>query len=569
MTAALHRALLCCLSLAAAQQRRNLKAKAWFGKSNNRKQSVPLEQHDGADASEPYLVHDVAATKQTAITHQKFHGLYPCQIGTPCPSYSAAFLASRLQVVDNAVTPNRMRRKNTNMESASYHMMGHRHAYDVWRTVDAFDYAVEHLSMYERMMHASKSGKDKGSALGDVLYGTFVDNLAKYEKRLKEKCGGDDPALRHQKRFTDAERTVGVMPFYAAGKAGHDGHEDVDPMHGLGSGHTRYESKALYLNITIRSIRCHFGAVAVSALDPRDRAYLDKGVGLPIIDDVLWVDHLPVNKPSFLGVATIREIQQRWTNESTALWRSLDFVHYTEADQILHMRPRHRHKLYQVLKSSEKGGAWKGGKMSILTPHRLNAIPRAQDVDFLRKAFDPPAYGNNLPEDVSEEVLRDLESQAAVVRKEEYQLSSAYEPRRDPWHLLVFGTQRGAWVRRELDGYGAKKTLELDDELRYGSCCYLRKGETSYPYDERGKRGGTRVDDSTAGTYLTNQWSNEDVDRPSPVEVVKIGDHALGILAGLCCHICARRGRLGRHCDNYCAPAAPGFEDCAVGEYAD
>ena len=569
MTAALHRALLCCLSLAVAQQRRELKAKAWFGKSNNRKQSVPLEQHDGADASEPYLVHDVEATKQTAITHQKFHGLYPCQIGTPCPSYSAAFLASRLQVVDNAVTPNRMRRKNTNMESASYHMMGHRHAYDVWRTVDAFDYAVEHLSMYERMMHASKSGKDKGSALGDVLYGTFVDNLAKYEKRLKEKCGGDDPALRHQKRFTDAERTVGVMPFYAAGKAGHDGHEDVDPMHGLGSGHTRYESKALYLNITIRSIRCHFGAVAVSALDPRDRAYLEKGVGLPIIDDVLWVDHLPVNKPSFLGVATIREIQQRWTNESTALWRSLDFVHYTEADQILHIRPRHRHKLYQVLKSSEKGGAWKGGKMSILTPHRLNAIPRAQDVDFLRKAFDPPAYGNNLPEDVSEEVLRDLESQAAVVRKEEYQLPSAYEPRRDPWHLLVFGTQRGAWVRRELDGYGAKKTLELDDELRYGSCCYLRKGETSYPYDERGKRGGTRVDDSTAGTYVTNQWSNEDVDRPSPVEVVKIGDHALGILAGLCCHICARRGRLGRHCDNYCAPAAPGFEDCAVGEYAD
>ena len=49
------------------------------------------------------------------------------------------------------------------------------------------------------------------------------------------------------------------MPFYAAGKAGHDGHADIDPMHGLGSGHTRYESKALYLNITIRSIRCHFG----------------------------------------------------------------------------------------------------------------------------------------------------------------------------------------------------------------------------------------------------------------------------------------------------------------------
>ena len=128
MTAA--QALLCCLSLWAAQaqthaatqrhgQRRKLKAKAWFGKSNNRKQSVPLSQHDG-NADEPYLVHDVPTTKQAAITHDKFHGLYPCQIGTPCPSYSAAFLASRLQVVDNVVTPNRMRRRNTNMESASY-----------------------------------------------------------------------------------------------------------------------------------------------------------------------------------------------------------------------------------------------------------------------------------------------------------------------------------------------------------------------------------------------------------------------------------------------------------------
>ena len=156
--------------------------------------------------------------------------------------------------------------------------------------------------------------------------------------------------------------------------------------------------------------------------------------------------------------------------------------------------------------------------------------------------------------------MRDLESQAAVVRKEEYQqLPSAYEPRRDPWHLLVFGTQRGAWVRRELDGYGAKKTLELDDELRYGSCCYLRKGETSYPYDERGKRGGTRVDDSTAGTYLTNQWSNEDVDRPSPVEVVKIGDHALGILAGLCCRPARGAGGWGGTATTS-APAAPGFE---------
>ena len=77
------------------------------------------------------------------------------------------------------------------------------------------------------------------------------------------------------------------------------------------------------------------------------------------------------------------------------------------------------------------------------------------------------------------------------------------------------------------------------------------------------------MDDSTAGTYTTTRWSDESVDRKSPIEILRVGDHGLGILAGLCCHICARRGKLGRHCDNYCTPADPGDEDCAVGEFAD
>ena len=225
--------------------------------------------------------------------------------------------------------------------------------YWVWRTVDALDYTVEHLSMYERMIHSQKTGADKASPIGDAVYGAFVDRLAAYERRLKDRCGGDDAAaLKSQVRDTDAKRTVGVMPLYAAGHADATGEESKDSLHGAGSGHTRYESKALYLNITIRSLRCHFGAVAVSALHPGDRAYLLRGKNLPVIDDVLWVDpdHLPVNKPSFLGIATIRAIQRRWTNESTPLWDDLDYVHYTEADQVLHVRERHLAKLYAPLK---------------------------------------------------------------------------------------------------------------------------------------------------------------------------------------------------------------------------
>ena len=51
--------------------------------------------------------------------------------------------------------------------------------------------------------------------------------------------------------------------------------------------------------------------------------------------------------------------------------------------------------------------------------------------------------------------------------------------------------------------------------------------------------------------------------------VLPYGVLTLGILAALCCHICARKSKLGRHCDNYCVPAKPGDEDCAVGAFAD
>ncbi|KAH8094048.1 hypothetical protein JL720_4037 [Aureococcus anophagefferens] len=307
----------------------------------------------------------------SAATYARYHGMFHCTVGSPCPWAGGA--------------------------------------YDVWRTVDALDYAVEHLSMrepafeshlqpdfdviacdhrYERMIHSQKTGADKASAIGDAVYGAFVDRLAAYEKRLKEKCGGDDPALRSQARDTDALKTVGVMPLYAAGHADAGrGGQGLAPRRG--QRHTRYESKALYLNITIRSVRCHFGAVAVSALHPGDR------------DD--------------------------------------------------------------------------------------------------------------------------------------------YAPKRDFWHRNLFGeTSRagGGWVRRELEGYGAKRMLSVGDDLRDGSCCYLKRGETEYPATG-GEAGG--VASTVQGRRLrVAPFSDESVDRDSPVELLALGDHGLGILAALCCHICAQ-----------------------------
>ena len=220
-------------------KRKDPRTRFWKPAAPKKKETPPAREKEEAAAA------DAEDLTGAASTYAKFHGMYPCPVGSPCPSYSAAFLASRTQLLHNGVSDAKMRRKNTNMETASYHAMGGAGKYDVWRTVDALDYAVEHLSMYERMVHSSKTGADKASAIGDAVYGTFVDRLAAYEATLKRRCGGDDPALRNRTRTTAAERTVGVMPLYAGGHAGGAGHAEKSSMAGLGSGHTRYESKAL------------------------------------------------------------------------------------------------------------------------------------------------------------------------------------------------------------------------------------------------------------------------------------------------------------------------------------
>ena len=42
------------------------------------------------------------------------------------------------------------------MESASYHTFGRADVSAIWTTVDALDFSVEHISMYERVLGSVK-----------------------------------------------------------------------------------------------------------------------------------------------------------------------------------------------------------------------------------------------------------------------------------------------------------------------------------------------------------------------------------------------------------------------------
>ena len=49
-----------------------------------------------------------------------------------------------------------MAHRQTNMESASYHTFGRADVSAIWTTVDALDFSVEHISMYERVLGSVK-----------------------------------------------------------------------------------------------------------------------------------------------------------------------------------------------------------------------------------------------------------------------------------------------------------------------------------------------------------------------------------------------------------------------------
>jgi len=86
-------------------------------------------------------------TDPFAQPKESFKGLYRCDVNTGCPTYSAAFLASKRQLLSVSITSTHLGNPIANMESASYHLFGRPGKTALWTSVDAFDFSVEHISM--------------------------------------------------------------------------------------------------------------------------------------------------------------------------------------------------------------------------------------------------------------------------------------------------------------------------------------------------------------------------------------------------------------------------------------
>ena len=245
--------------------------------------------------------------------------------------------------------------RHGNMEGASFMMMKRccrREDEGAQRTANLFDFWVEHLSAYERMidlMHV------RDPNLLDELVNSIATRLRTRERALAARWWR---AWRAPSVADRAARGVTVMPFYGVGVA---------------TGHSVVALRLLYLNVTFWALAGHgmgspFGRdVAVAVATPEDaRAVLESGLPRDALQ-VLRLDHsVPTEMPQLLGVATVVEVQRRFvTGEWPFRW-----VLYTEADQIVHL-PRPNLVLDWVADRS---------RASLLTPHRL--LPRPRDTDF-------------------------------------------------------------------------------------------------------------------------------------------------------------------------------------------
>eukprot|EP00614_Pseudopedinella_elastica_P003333 CAMPEP_0172595332 /NCGR_PEP_ID=MMETSP1068-20121228/14855_1 /TAXON_ID=35684 /ORGANISM="Pseudopedinella elastica, Strain CCMP716" /LENGTH=636 /DNA_ID=CAMNT_0013393789 /DNA_START=149 /DNA_END=2059 /DNA_ORIENTATION=+ len=491
----------------------------------------------------------------------RYRGVYRCDTGTGCPTYSAAFLIPTQSMLEKPVTASKMADKQTNMEAASYHLFGGRGQSAVWTSVDALDFSVEHISMYERVLKSTELAKP--SLLRDAVLKSYQERLLLLERDQRIRCSEGPLARRwhreRPKRDVDlSDRVIAVMPFYAVG---------------TGSGHSLRQTKLLYLNVTVHSIKCHFKHVAVAVSNEEDRKYVLEESGLGIYDVIFHGKELP--RPSSTGLFTVKRIQELLLTK----WKRFDFVFYTEADQILHLRTLQ--VMLPILPSNAEDPANHRSegtpepRPAILVPHRFHSVPTVADFRHVDEAFLEAAM--MMGRDASSGQSEGGPQSALPAGDALFQVLGSANPARDlralvkaqptppAGELPLMDTNWQQWflpgasIRRERQLYERADRARLKGAAAgpQDSCCFLTEQQD----------GPRSPPQQGHASWVTPKYSpeKESARRPqvSNTDVFSIGN-GFGMVAGDCCFICTFQNR---YCHNTCKPKTGSDEGCALGSF--
>ena len=171
-----------------------------------------------------------------------------------------------------------------------------------YKTINMFDFGVEHLSWLERRLGSTN--------LPPAVKTVFVDELLRHLRVRQDRLMREvtlAPSIRH----SISSKVLGIMPFFSGGSGD--------------AGHSVPELRRLYLNVSFWSFYRHVHDLAVCVCTDDDRDWLRFRSGLPWFDVIKEDCRVNVTKekgkplanpyikwkPSLLGVLTSRRAQQK------------------------------------------------------------------------------------------------------------------------------------------------------------------------------------------------------------------------------------------------------------------
>jgi hypothetical protein len=302
-----------------------------------------------------------------------FQGVYKCR--NLLESYGAAWLTTKSRFLSISQHPYKAAMRNTSqnwtlanvqwgkpdsMEVGSELVL--KGAGGALRTIDALEFAVEHLSGYTKFLrHDQKlNGTDwKTQEMVRILLERIHEMQTSRTTRSEP-----PPDIRRL-----ADRVLVVVPFHAASGSAIFGGVNTQFRGNTGNSYT--QTRNYFFQATLVSLSPLFSKIAVFVENHQDHAYCQslQARGFPLMEINLLSD-IPDNR--FLPEATVYELERRMVQSgSTSMYGDCDYVYFSEADQILRLRPHQLHDLLAAVDDTTTN--------AVITPHRLAPIPHPKD----------------------------------------------------------------------------------------------------------------------------------------------------------------------------------------------
>ena len=279
----------------------------------------------------------VPAINEQHVSLSRFSGFYVPDISANFEPFASAWLITKQKFVKSQ----RGFREISNFEGTVFSVLG-RGPTSKKKTImtrDYFDFQVEHLSSTINILEDSE------------LYGVLGDRLTKRAEALRI-FGGQNlssTSFSKQSLSSNWSRTVAIIPFSSAGA--HAPEEHIQQL------------RIRMFVSTFWSLKRYNFAVVVSVSSEEDLATLS-GMNLPIFQ--IYSFYNLTKKSEQPKRSLLQAVVDISTEES---WRHFEFVYYSDADQILHMR--HLDIMYDTLSMD---------KQRVLCPHRLQTMTLPKDM---------------------------------------------------------------------------------------------------------------------------------------------------------------------------------------------